>query len=80
MRTNNRIATRQVNQNDANIIMESYRHLNDFLCAFINHSLPQYDYVIRKRSFLEKLLNYEFENSNPNGLYEEEESVFFIGE
>ena len=59
--------------------MTSYRNLNDFLCAFINHSLPAYNYSIRDRFFIEKVLNHEFQVSNPGGTPGEEESIFFVG-
>ena len=59
--------------------MTSYRNLNEFLCAFINHSLPTYDYVIRDRYFLEKILNYEFQVPNPTGGIIQVDSVFFVG-
>ena len=41
--------------------MNSYRNLNDFLCSFINHSLPNYDYKILERRFIEKLFDYDFQ-------------------
>ena len=59
--------------------MASYRNLNEFLCAFINHSLPAYNYIIRDRFFLEKLLNYEFQAPNSVGGAIQVDSVFFVG-
>ena len=66
-------------QNDSEILMRSHRTLNDFLCAFINHSLPTYNYYIQDRFFLEKLLNYEFRTVNRPGTPGSDVSVFFVG-
>jgi len=59
--------------------MVSYRNLNEFLCAFINHSLPTYNYVVRDRYFLEKLLNYEFQVIPTTGIQAQIDSIFFVG-
>jgi hypothetical protein len=59
--------------------MASYRNLNEFLCAFINHSLPSYNYVIRDRFLIEKILNYEFQYANPTGTPGQLDSIFFVG-
>jgi hypothetical protein len=59
--------------------MTSYRNLNEFLCAFINHSLPRYNYVIRDRLLIEKLLNYEFQVPTPAGAEGQMDSIFFVG-
>lgn len=59
--------------------MEAYRNINEFLCAFINHSLPLYNYVIRERNFFEKLINYEFQSPNPGATIGDEGSLFFVG-
>lgn len=70
---------KQNDEKDAENLMISYRKLNDFLCAYINHSVPAYTYSIRERTFWEKLFNYEFENSNDLRGYGEEETVFLVG-
>jgi hypothetical protein len=59
--------------------MEAYRNLNEFLCAFINHALPMYNYSIHGRNFFEKLLNYEFQAPTPAGTPGYEGSLFFVG-
>lgn len=59
--------------------MASYRNLNEFLCAFINQSLPMYNYVIRDRYFFEKLFNYEFQVAAPVGTQGHIDSLFFVG-
>jgi len=59
--------------------MASYRNLNEFLCAFINHSLPTYNYSIKDRFLLEKILNYEFQVLPPTGTLGQSDSIFFVG-
>ena len=63
--------------------MSSYRNLNDFLCAFINHSLANYDYVIRDRLLMEKLFDYDSQIMAPAvqaGTRQLiSESIFFVG-
>jgi hypothetical protein len=59
--------------------MESYRNLNEFLCAFINHSLPSTNYTIRDRVFIEKVLNYEFLVPNQMGITGQIDNVLFYG-
>jgi len=59
--------------------MQSYRNLNEFLCAFINHSLPAFNYAVRNRLFLEKFLNYEFEGIPATTTQGQIDSVFFVG-
>lgn len=71
--------TRGNEQNDTDILMAAYRNLNDFLCAFINHSLPTHNYYIRDRLFLEKLFNYEFQAATRPGTPAPIDNVFFVG-
>jgi len=59
--------------------MDSYRNLNEFLCAFINHSLPAYNYSVRERNLIEKLLNYEFQAPNVETGLGDDGSLFFAG-
>jgi len=66
-------------EQESEILMASYRHLNEFLCAFVNHSLPTYHYTIRERFLWEKLLNYEFYYTNNSLQGTQSESVFFVG-
>jgi len=72
-------APKKVEEHESEILMTSYRNLNDFLCAFIDHSLPKYNYTIRDRYFIEKILNYEFQVPTPVGLDEQVDSIFFVG-
>ena len=60
--------------------MNSYRNLNDFLCAFINQSLPNYHYAVVNRLLLEKIFDYEFRSGYPTGPQGQVESIFFVGE
>ncbi|CAF1347685.1 unnamed protein product [Rotaria magnacalcarata] len=73
----------RVNKKDkertSGVLLTSYKNLNEFFCAFIDHSLPTYNYVVRQRWLLEKILNFEFSNSvkrsaSPN----EAECIFYI--
>ena len=66
-------------EHESEILMASYRNLNEFLCAFINHSLPTYNYGIRDRTLMEKILNTEFLILNPSGPGGQVDSVFFVG-
>ena len=59
--------------------MNSYRNLNDFLCAFINQSLPNYHYAVLNRLLLEKIFDYEFRSGYPTGPQGQVESIFFVG-
>ncbi|CAF4149360.1 unnamed protein product, partial [Rotaria sp. Silwood1] len=46
-----RILTRvnkKIEERESEILLVSYRGLNEFLCAFINRSLPTYPYTIRR--------------------------------
>ncbi|XP_063715703.1 meckelin-like isoform X2 [Symsagittifera roscoffensis] len=50
--------------------IEGYNQLNAFLAAFINRDIPDCDYEVRERPFLEKLLDMEFvENSPTRGIF-----------
>lgn len=60
--------------------MASYRNLNDFLCAFINHSLVNYNYNVCDRTFWEKLFNYEFRVGNPLETQGIVPNILFVGE
>jgi hypothetical protein len=71
--------TTKNDEKESDILMGSYRNLNEFLCAFINHSLPTYNYTIRDRFLIEKILNYEFQFSNISGPAGQTDSVFFYG-
>ncbi len=70
--------TKKNDEHESEILLASYRNLNDFLCSFIDHLLPNYNYSIRARVLLEKILNWEF-RVNLSGLNGQTESVFFIG-
>jgi len=72
-------APKKVEEHESEILMTSYRNLNDFLCAFINHSLPTYKYTIRDRFLIEKILNYEFLVPNLTNPLGQMESTFFVG-
>ncbi|CAF1345544.1 unnamed protein product [Adineta steineri] len=77
----NRILTRLTKKGDEHeceILLASYRNLNEFLCAFINQSLPTYSYSIRPRVFLEKILNCELRFRNTPISQEQTESIFYI--
>ncbi|CAF3900474.1 unnamed protein product [Rotaria sordida] len=69
-------------EQEAELLMRSYRNLNEFLCAFITHSLPNDRYTIYRRSFLEKLLNHEFQNpaSLTLSVNDQESRLFIDGE
>ena len=62
-----------------NILLQSYQNLNGFLCAFIDHSLPNHRYFIRNRYFLEKIFNYEFQMGVQPDLTGNIDNLFFIG-
>jgi len=59
--------------------MTSYRTLNEFLCAFINHALPRHSYSIRDRSSIEKFLNYEFQVFDPTATPGQIGNILFVG-
>jgi hypothetical protein len=63
----------------ANILIQSYQNLNSFLCAYIDHSLPNHQYYIRNRYLLEKIFNYEFQIGIGPNLTGYIDNLFFIG-
>ncbi|CAF1576458.1 unnamed protein product, partial [Adineta ricciae] len=70
--------TKKGEEHESEILLASYRNLNEFLCAFMSQSLPIYSYTVRHRYFLEKILNIEFglrTTPDANGYTE---STFFI--
>lgn len=71
----------QTDETRAVALMQAYQNLNELLCTFITHSLPGHHYIIRERTFLEKVFNYEFQNRNRNLLEdpEREQSILFVG-
>ncbi|CAF0912475.1 unnamed protein product [Rotaria sordida] len=60
------------------ILFQSYQNLNRFLCAYIDRSLPTYQYFIRNRYLLEKIFNYEFQTSLNSGLSGNMDNLLFI--
>ncbi|CAF0721542.1 unnamed protein product [Adineta steineri] len=56
------------------VLLESYRNLNSFLCSYIDHSLPAHEYYVRNRYLVEKLFNYEFQI----GMTGYNDSLFFV--
>lgn len=71
--------TKKGEEHESKILLESYQTLNEFLCKFLDHALPIYNYAIRGRFFLEKVLNCEFRGRNRLGPSGEIESTFYIG-
>ena len=63
-------------EHESDILLVSYRNLNEFLCAFIKRSLPTYTYSIRRRFFWERIFNREFLKA---ALSESSDSTFFAG-
>ncbi|KAH9495634.1 Meckelin [Bulinus truncatus] len=48
--------------------IEAYMTLNRFFCAFVDHSLRDIDYVVKDKSFLEKILDTEFLELTDKGI------------
>ena len=72
--------TKKHEEHESEILLASYRNLNDFLTSFISHTLPTYNYIVRGRRLLEKILNCEFRIRNIAADGQgEAESTFFIG-
>jgi hypothetical protein len=71
--------TKKSDEHESDILLASYRSLNEFLCAFIDQSLPIYNYSIRTRLLFEKILNCEFRVGIPRDLSGRTESLFLIG-
>ncbi|CAF0826220.1 unnamed protein product [Adineta steineri] len=67
-------------ENSLDVLMKSYKNLNEFLCSFIDHALPSHNYIVRDRTFIEKLLNYEFQQAIPSVLQGESRNVFLVDE
>jgi meckelin len=67
-------------EHESDVLMASYRTLNEFLCSFINHSLINYNYVVLDRTFWEKVLNYEFRVGNPLETQGNVPNVLFVGQ
>ncbi|CAF3878723.1 unnamed protein product [Rotaria sp. Silwood1] len=61
-----------------NMLLQSYQNLNRFLCAFIDHSLPSHEYIIRNRYLIEKLLNYEFRVRTRSNFQGQSDNFLFI--
>jgi hypothetical protein len=72
-------ATKKGEEHESEILLSSYQNLNDFLCKFVDHSLPIYNYSVRGRVLWEKILNCEVRIGNLRGVSEYTESVFLIG-
>ena len=66
------------NQSSAENLLTAYRNLNEFLCAFINHSLPGLNYDIRSRRFFEKILDYDFQSPRVTDL-SDDSNILFVG-
>lgn len=71
--------TKKGEEHESEILLASYRTLNDFLCAFINKSLPIYSYAVRQRLFFEKILNFELGLKTDRDSQGNVQSVFLIG-
>jgi len=64
--------TRKDEERESEILLVSYRNLNEFLMQFIEHSIPIYDYSIRRRVLVEQIFNWDFRTKST-------ENVFLIG-
>lgn len=71
--------TKKGEEHESNILLESYQTLNEFLCKFIDHALPIYNYAVRNRVFFEKIFNCEFRGRNRLGATGDVESTFYNG-
>ena len=72
--------TQKNSEQESEALMRSYKNLNEFLCSFIDHASPTYNYIIRDRFFIEKILNYEFPVApEPTGAVGATGSIFFVG-
>ncbi|GFN86065.1 meckelin [Plakobranchus ocellatus] len=49
--------------------IDAYGTLNRFFCAFIDHSLRDIDYVVKEKTFLEKILDTEFLELADKGIF-----------
>lgn len=77
--SSSRNQTREIIEQQANQMLESYQNINQFLCAFINRSLVDYPYLIRQRYFLERIFNYEFQTRYPSDLPGDSYNLLFVG-
>lgn len=58
--------------------IEGYNQLNQFLAAFINRNIPDCDFEVRDRPFLEKILDTEFQEvSDTRGIFYNNDSHAF---
>ncbi|CAF0975904.1 unnamed protein product [Adineta ricciae] len=71
--------TQKNSEQESEALMRSYKNLNEFLCSFIDHASPTYNYIVRDRFFIEKILNYEFPvASELTGTTGASGSIFFV--
>ncbi|CAF4599618.1 unnamed protein product [Rotaria sp. Silwood1] len=70
--------TRKDMERYTDMLLQSYQNLNKFLCAYIDRSLPTYQYFIRNRYLLEKIFNYEFQTRIGSGLSTSMDNILFI--
>lgn len=69
-------ASKKDDDHESEILLASYRNLNDFLCSFLSRLLPTHNYVVRRRYPLEKILNIEFQKTQIAG---SSDSIFYKG-
>ncbi|XP_011182497.3 meckelin [Zeugodacus cucurbitae] len=72
---------KEINTIDAAMERSSatFNSLNRFLCAFIDHAIKDMDYIIKEKTFIEKLLNCECDNyltENKGTFYIDKEKSF----
>lgn len=71
--------TREDAERYTDMLLQSYQTLNGFLCAYIDRSLSAHQYEIRKRFFLEKMLDYEFRVQTRSNLDGQINNFLIIG-
>ncbi|XP_076448752.1 meckelin-like [Babylonia areolata] len=49
--------------------IEAYNMLNRFLCAFLDHSLRDVDYVVKDKTLLESIMDTEFFDATDKGIF-----------
>ncbi|XP_052232195.1 meckelin-like isoform X2 [Dreissena polymorpha] len=49
--------------------VEAYNTINRLLCAFIDRSMKECDYVVRPKNFLESLMDTEFDDTAETGIF-----------
>ncbi|CAH1268916.1 TMEM67 [Branchiostoma lanceolatum] len=69
---------------DINQQVDAYKKLNKYLAAFIDHSRPDIDYIVKDKMFLERLLDMEFlETTDKGHFYNDDghsfDAVLFYG-